>query len=149
MRQMVKRASAKAAGPKARPRTSGRTSVAETPLAVRTSGIDVDRDLRGYIHGRLGWRLGKFARHIERLTVRFEDVNGPKGGVDTVCRIKVVFAGLPTVIVEELGDDAFAAFNRADDRVERAVRHAVGRRQAPARRPPARRGASPKARARA
>jgi ribosome-associated translation inhibitor RaiA len=120
--------------------------VADRPLAVRTSGVDVDPDLREYIHRHLGRRLGKFARHIERLTVRFEDVNGPRGGVDTVCRIKVVLAGLSSVIVEELSGDAFSAFNRADDRVERAVLHAVGRKRAPARRPQATRGPSPRRR---
>jgi hypothetical protein len=108
-------------------RAAGRTWAAKTPLAVRTSGVSVDPDLRDHIHGRLGLRLGKFAPHIERLTVRFEDVNGPRGGRDVACGIKVVISGLPSVVVMDLADSALEAFNRADGRVERVVRKTLGR----------------------
>jgi len=108
-------------------RVGGRTSAARTPLALRTSGLSVDPELRDHIRRRLGWRLGKFAPHIERLTVRFEDVNGPRGGIDVACRIKVVMSRLPSVVVTELAKNAAKAFDRADDRVERAVRRAIGR----------------------
>ena len=129
MSQSSKRVPVGVAPSRPRKRVSGRTSAAETPLALRTSGIGLTPELREHVLGRMGWRLGKFARHIERLTVRFEDVNGPRGGVDTVCRIKVVLSGHASVVVEELASGPFEAFNRADDRVERAVRRAIGRAQ--------------------
>ncbi len=110
-------------------RVAGRTWAARTALAVRTSGVSVTPALREHVLRRLGWRLGKFAPHIERLTVRFDDLNGPRGGIDTTCRIKVVIAGLPSVVVTERAESAVQAFNRADDRVERAVRRSIGRAQ--------------------
>jgi ribosome-associated translation inhibitor RaiA len=113
--------------PRADRRAAGRTRAARTPLALRPTGLPIDEKLRDYIHERLGLRLGKFALHIERVTVRFEDVNGPRGGRDVRCGIKVVLSGLPSVVVTELAGNALQAFNRADDRVERAVRRAVGR----------------------
>ncbi|HEY4394426.1 MAG TPA: HPF/RaiA family ribosome-associated protein [Polyangia bacterium] len=108
-------------------RTGGHTWAPATPLAVRTSGLTVEPALRERIHQRLGWRLGKFAPRIERLSVRFEDVNGPRGGVDVACRIKAVLSALPSVVVMELAHDPVAAFDRAGQRLERAVRRAVGR----------------------
>jgi hypothetical protein len=83
--------------------------------------------LRDRILRRLGARLGKFAVHIERLTVRFEDVNGPRGGIDVRCTIKVVISGLPSVVVTELAKTTAEASDRAGDRVERVVRRAIGR----------------------
>src|SRR5262245_46309891 len=108
-------------------RASGRTSAPRTPVAVRTSGLAVGPDLRRRIHRRLGWRLGKFAPRIERLPVRFEDVNGPRGGVDVACRIKVVISGLPSVVVAERAGTPVEAFDRAGQRLERAVRRAISR----------------------
>jgi hypothetical protein len=108
-------------------RTSGRTWAPRTPLAVRTSGLAVEPDLRRRIHSRLGIRLGKFAPRIERLTVRFEDVNGPRGGIDVACRIKAVISGVPSVVVTELAANPVAAFDRAGQRIERAVRQRIGR----------------------
>ena len=108
-------------------RTAGRTWASSTPLAVRTSGLSVDPELRRRIHGRLGLRLGKFAPRIERLTVRFQDVNGPRGGRDVACRIKAVISGLPSVVVTELAGDPAEAFDRAGQRIGRVVRDAIGR----------------------
>jgi hypothetical protein len=108
-------------------RAGGRTWAPKTPVAVRTSGLGVDPQLRDRIHRRLGWRLGKFAPRIERLTVRFEDVNGPRGGIDVECRIKAVISGIPSVVITERAGDPVEAFDRAGLRVERVVRRAIGR----------------------
>lgn len=98
-----------------------------TSLTIRTSGLPIDTDLRDRIRLRLGWRLGKFAARIERVTVRFEDVNGPRGGRDTACKIKVVISGLPSIVVSEVAGDAREAFDRLDGRVERVVRGTIQR----------------------
>jgi hypothetical protein len=75
--------------PKASKRRTGRTATEETPLALRTSGLALSPVERERVRARAGAKLGKFALHIERATVRFDDVNGPKGGPSLRCRIKV------------------------------------------------------------
>jgi len=75
-------------------------------------------------------KLGEFAPQIERVSVRAEDVNRPRGGVDRACRVKVVLSGLPSVVVEERDLKLQAALDRVLDRTERAVRRSLGRRPA-------------------
>ncbi|MEY4580521.1 MAG: hypothetical protein RL701_5224, partial [Pseudomonadota bacterium] len=65
-------------------RWAGRTDVAATPLHMRTIGPDLDEATRRWVQDRAERRLGKYAPHIERLSFRFEDVNGPRGGQDIV-----------------------------------------------------------------
>jgi ribosome-associated translation inhibitor RaiA len=108
-------------------RTAGATSAARTPANVRTFGVQNDESLRDYVRDRLGRKLGKFAERIERVTVRFTDVNGPRGGVDVVCAVKVVLSGLDSVVVEEHGVKPREAFDRAADVSERATRRSLGR----------------------
>lgn len=105
----------------------GRTPTAETVLNLRTHGLSVDPETRQHVRARLGRQLGKHALHIERVTARFEDINGPRGGVDTVCRIKVVISGRPSVVVEEHGADARIAFDQAAKVAERTVTKALGK----------------------
>jgi ribosome-associated translation inhibitor RaiA len=106
---------------------SGRTATEATPLHVRATGVELDAATRSHVDARTSRQLGKFASHIERVSVRFEDVNGPRGGKDTVCRIKVVLSGLPSVITEERGKTPRAAFDLVALATARAVRKAVGR----------------------
>ena len=77
-------------------RESGRTDPLRTPAHVRLIGVDVDDDEQAYVRRKLGMKLGKFATSIERISVRVTDMNGPRGGVDQLCNVKVVLIGLPS-----------------------------------------------------
>lgn len=113
----------------------GRTSAPETPLSVRTKDVDVDAELREYVAKRAGFKLGKFANAIERITVRFEDLNGPKKGSPADrCAIKVVISRHESVLVEVVEDDPRVAFDTAIDSVERAVKRALEKTKSKARR---------------
>ena len=109
-------------------RTAGRTVAPETPAYVLSVGSVLDVADKDYLRRKLGRKLGKFASSIERTSVRVEDVNGPRGGVDKRCRIKVVLTGLPSVVVEERHHSLQAALDGALARTERAVRQTAQRR---------------------
>jgi len=110
-------------------RKAGRTAAPQVPANIRVSGVELDDDDRAYIRQRLGTKLGKFAKSIERVTVRVSDVNGDRGGVDKVCNIKVVLSGLPSVVFESQSASLRIAVNAALAGVERAVRRSIDRRR--------------------
>ncbi len=110
-------------------RASGRTGTLQTPAHVRVIGVRLDDENRALIRRKLGRKLGKFAASIERVTVRVTDVNGPRGGVDHLCSMKVVLSGLPSVVVERRAVAPQAAFDLALRAAEQAVRRSVGRRR--------------------
>jgi hypothetical protein len=106
------------------------TGAATQPLAhVRTIGVELDVEDRAYIRRKLGMKLGKFGADIERISVRVEDVNGPRGGVDQRCRIKVVLRGLPSVLVESVQDSAQVAIDDSINAARQAVQSALQRRR--------------------
>lgn len=115
--------------PRALKRTAGSTRAPQVPANIRVAGVGLDQNDREYIRDRLGRKLGKYAPSIERVTVRVEDVNGPRGGVDQRCRIKVVLSGLPSVVFESQSASLVASVNNALTGVERAVRRSVERRR--------------------
>lgn len=108
-------------------RAAGRGGISTTPVHVRATGTPIAPELDEYARTKLARRLGKFAPAIERVSVRFTDVNGPRGGIDIVSRIKVVLRRLASVVVEERGGDAREAFDLASHVAERAVRRSLGR----------------------
>ncbi|WP_437941709.1 HPF/RaiA family ribosome-associated protein [Sorangium sp. So ce341] len=111
------------------PRPVKRTgsSRGQPPAHVRTIGVDLDPTDREHIRQKLGRRLSKFGTSIERISVRLTDTNGPRGGIDKICRIKVVLSGLPSVVTEHRDASKQAAIDGALSRIEPAVRSRLGR----------------------
>jgi sigma 54 modulation/S30EA-like ribosomal protein len=110
-------------------RTRNRTVGPPPPAHVRAIGAAVDDKDRDHIARKLGTRLGKFAASIERITVRLSDANGPKGGRDQRCQIKVVLSGLPSVVVNETDSTLPRTIGRAIDAAAIAVRRRIQRRR--------------------
>ena len=113
--------------PKSLKRESRRADV--VPAHIRVLGTNLNKDTRRYIRHKLSRTLGKFTQSVERITVRVTDVNGPRGGVDQLCRIKVVLRNLPSVIVEARNAFIDNAFRRALAGAERTVRRSLQRRR--------------------
>jgi ribosomal subunit interface protein len=90
-------------------------------IEVTGQGMTVRPGLKEHVERRLAFALGRFEDRIDSVTVRLEDLNGPKGGVDKQCKIVVQIRKLPTVIVEQTAEDMYAAVDQAADRVGRAV----------------------------
>jgi ribosome-associated translation inhibitor RaiA len=99
------------------------------PAHVRVIGVEMEEHDRDNIARKLGMKLGKFASSIERITVRLSDANGPKGGRDQVCQLKVVLSGLPSIVVEERDSTLQNAIDRAINATVVAVRRSVQRRR--------------------
>lgn len=115
--------------PRAVRRVKGRATAPLVAANIRTFGVELEPKDRETIRERLGMKLGKFALNIERISVRISDVNGPEGGIDTECRIKVVLSGFPSVVVSERAESVEAAVNRALDDAQRHVRRTLQRRR--------------------
>lgn len=126
-------AASRAPLPEALPRAAkvvrGRTSEIPPPVHIRVIGAHLSSQDREYITKKLGRRLGPFASSIERASVRLIDVNGPKGGVDHKCVIKVVLNGLPSVVVERQDSMLRRSVDAAIAVAGLSVREAIRRRR--------------------
>jgi hypothetical protein len=65
--------------------------------------------------------LGRGIRRLRRVDVTLSDLNGPRGGVDKRCLIKVSIDGLRPVVIEDVQSDLYMAIDRAAGRASRTV----------------------------
>lgn len=107
----------------------GRAVATQPPAYIRSMGSALDKEHREYLRRKLQRVSGNFAPQIERTSVRLEDVNGPRGGIDKRCQVKVVLRGLPSVYVDERHRSVQAAIDGALARADQAVRQALQRRR--------------------
>jgi ribosome-associated translation inhibitor RaiA len=65
----------------------------------------------------------------------FDDVNGPKGGVDVRCAVDIRIPQTAPLHAEQTSERDVTAFDRAAASIARQMRERLGRRQESARRP--------------
>jgi hypothetical protein len=90
---------------------------------LKDKGVARPNDLPDHIERRLRFALARFQGRIEKVLVFLHDHNGPKGGIDKVCRILVKTRGCGSVIVAVVDSDWIVAVDRATTRIG----HSLGR----------------------
>ncbi len=87
-----------------------------------------------YVRTRLAFALGRFAPRLASVVVRIDDLNGPRGGEDTRCTIRVRMKGRDEFVVHDTATDARQCVDRAADRMQQLVARVVDRIRDPMRR---------------
>lgn len=95
---------------------------------LHSSRISVSESTRSYVERRLAFAIGRFADVVRNIAVRLEDVNGPRGGVDKLCRIRVKLAGERNPVIAEVVDvEIRSAIDIAAERAGRTVARQLDR----------------------
>ena len=102
-------------------------------LELRARHLSVDPRLRQLCQRHLLHSLGRFDGHIRRVQLWIEDVNGPRGGRDLRCRLRICLRHGGTFSVAWLAERAEAAIDEVFDRGRAALVRRLQRR-APRRR---------------
>ncbi len=82
-------------------------------ILVRAVNVRHDDNLHAEVESRLQASLGRLAHRIQRVTVRFVDQNGPRGGKDIACLVDVHLRPRGRLFVQETDLDLLSAVNRA------------------------------------
>ncbi|MGV8894228.1 MAG: HPF/RaiA family ribosome-associated protein [Burkholderiaceae bacterium] len=94
---------------------------------IIAKGLEKSQELRDYAARRLGFALKRIRHNIRAATVHLSDENGPKGGIDKRCLIKLSVPGLPDIVVTETGHAINATIDRAIHRAAFTVQRLLSR----------------------
>lgn len=100
-------------------------------MQVEISGreVKVSARLRDYIQRRVRFALERLARAIRRVHVQLRDLNGPRGGVDKSCQVRIALATAATLVVEHRSASAYAAIDSAMDKAAMSIVRRIERKQ--------------------
>jgi hypothetical protein len=96
-------------------------------LTIRARHLHLTQELHEQIRRRIYFAFDRSALAIRAVDVSLTDINGPKGGPDKQCRVRVRGRGLPGIVIEHVGVDPLATMSLAADRAARAVLRALAR----------------------
>jgi putative sigma-54 modulation protein len=98
-------------------------------VRVRWKGTDRSRAVEDHLMRRLLFAVGRLAERVHAVRAWFEDVNGPRGGVDKRCAIEI-HGALGVRRVEVRDADFYAAVDRAVHAAARTLARDGARRAA-------------------
>ena len=90
-------------------------------IGIQCRGFSLTSAIAGHVRKRLDFLLGRGIRRLRRVDVTLSDTNGPRGGIDKRCHIKVSLDGLRPVVIEDVQADLYTAIDRAAGRASRTV----------------------------
>lgn len=90
-------------------------------IEIHTSGLTLSAEQREHIHRRASFTLSRLASRIARVEVGVHDINGPRGGIDKRCCVRVHLDRGPAVVVERLDRDLLPLVDRCFASLGRAV----------------------------
>jgi ribosome-associated translation inhibitor RaiA len=97
-------------------------------VRVRGRHVDMSEPFRGYAERRVQFAIGAFERRLDHIDVCVDDINGPRGGVDKSCVLKVSLKSGGTVLVRGADADVYSAVDRAAARIKSALGRRLGAR---------------------
>lgn len=96
-------------------------------IVIQARGFDLSAGLREHVERRLHFALDWAQYHVSRVVVSLSDINGPRGGEDKRCRIRVAMVGAPELAIDDTERDLYVAIDRAVDRVGRTLSRRLAR----------------------
>lgn len=109
-------------------------------LTVKTRGVALTGELLRTVQGSVCAAIGRFADRVVAVFVWIEDINGPRGGMDTRCRITLQLTRGGQIAASAVAANGFAAIGHAANRARVRFVRAMNKRRRKRRQ---RRGVSP------
>ncbi len=101
-------------------------------ISIQTSGLHLYgtkmERFREHVRLRIEEKFLRVRRRVTHVSVHFEDVNGPRGGCDLRCVLKVSVGGATATLVQGSDRNLFALVNRVSACAAEATLKCVKRR---------------------
>ena len=105
-------------------------------IDIQTHGFTLTDALRTQTERRLRFAFGGLGSRVGRVGVRLTDENGPRGGVDKRCALRITVPGQQPIVIEQQESNLYVAIDCAAERAGRAVSRQMGRHNAQRRNAP-------------
>lgn len=90
-------------------------------LEIRSPNLFLNQRVREHASRRVHFAFSRFSTRIDRVVITVADINGPKGGLDKRCGVRVAGRDGWLVTVMDTDGQIEAAVSRAVSRASRAV----------------------------
>lgn len=91
------------------------------------NNLNINDTLRNFIKDKASVSFSRFNYLVSKVEVRITDENGPKGGEDKSCLVRITSHHLQDIVIKSRDKDSYAsisqAFHRAKQTLARRLKH--------------------------
>lgn len=98
-------------------------------VEIRAHHLELTEGLQAYAEERVCFGLDWARHHVRKIMLRISDINGPRGGIDKRCQLRIPLPGMRDVVIEDTDADSRVAIGRAVDRAARTLERRFSRRR--------------------
>jgi len=102
-------------------------------IVIHARDFSLTDAIRRHAERRLRSALSCYDQHIQRVVMRLTGDSSERCGAGNCCHVQVQLAGLPDVVVQDIGTDLYVAMGRAAHRAGRTIKRRLVRRRDKAR----------------
>ncbi|XPF94572.1 hypothetical protein ACM9HF_00755 [Colwellia sp. RE-S-Sl-9] len=98
-------------------------------LTITELNIELNNESKLRIRQKAIRMFNKICDNIQKITVTVNDINGPKGGKDKICRVVIHAGGIPDIVVTDNQNSVSSAVNIALTRARTTLVKKLKRKQ--------------------
>lgn len=98
-------------------------------LTITDLNVEMTNENKKQIKQKTHKVFERFYENIQKVTLTLNDVNGPKGGDDKVCKVVIHTRGMPDIVVTDNKSVAMSAVNTALSRARSTLIKKLKRKQ--------------------
>lgn len=96
-------------------------------IEIRTQGVVVSDELQEHIERCVNFGLDWAEQDVNRVVISLSDINGPRGGNDKRCHLRIPLSRMRDVVIEEVAADLQAVVAHAVDRASCSLERRLSR----------------------
>lgn len=82
-------------------------------LTITDLNVDINSENMSLIREKAHKVFNKVCDNIQKVTITINDINGPKGGKDKLCKVVLFVRGMPDIVVTDNQSSVSSAVNVA------------------------------------
>ena len=95
-------------------------------IQIHARDFEMTEALREHILRRCRFVLSRLRDSVRRVEIHLADENGPKGGVDKRCLVRIKSDGFSEIVIKDVENDLYVAVDRALSRAKRSLLRRIG-----------------------
>lgn len=90
-------------------------------INLKLRHVSINEGLEEYVQRRMDFALATRYPQTHQIDVTLSDINGPRGGEDKRCKVRIMIAGQRDIVIDDVQDNWQIAIDRAASRANKTL----------------------------